>query len=366
MSIFIENCVTFCAILGFPVYERRCKKYLKWKKCTNLLSLAYNLLIVATVIWSFYFGNAFFAETSGNKVNSAVNYFEHYSSKPLLVMLMQINFCYNYPLNYPVMQVYYLFTGPKLVKLLQSKYFHQVYSKKEKHTFAFLLMFMNFLFLSSYYQILAYYCRFESWWTTVVNLASTYISSVATFLPVGVLYYTLYGTICFLDKILRNLIAENQGLQQKVTADDLTIFKQISVVAKINKRIYRLISLPLTLFLFSQSLDTVVTICIVREKIYGLLVYILIVSALLVYASFLGERVQLLLGNIVTEYLRTIRTKEKVIIYESLEAQLSQLESVYGRQLEVRLFSVVEIDSQTVLKLFLFLLNFSILIQQTK
>ena len=382
---FIQLCVHFYAILGFPVQQRvRWRDASKYERCTTFLLLVYNLLIGAMVVWSFFLGDAFvnkdytFVDTEkDNNNNNPESIFTSLASKPLLLMLLKINYYYNYPMSYPIVQGYLLFAGPPLVRqLLKAERLLQASKtqnnvaiiSRPKRTFALVVLTLSLLFLSGFYQILLQYdglfrcCPLAA----AANATSLYISLMSSLLPVGVLLYMLTSSVRLLLAILKEVRTEQNDCQASA------VKQQIRSLSRVSVAVYRLISLPLSLFLLSSALDTMVTICVVGYvSIYGILAYVLAIIGLLFYVCHLGVRVKQLLRMVTVE---RCSSKDSLLQIETDDTatskqqslQMNELEAVYGDRLQVRLFEVLSLDRRTLLRMFLFLLNYSILIMQTK
>lgn len=281
-----------------------------------------------------------------------------YKRKPFLNLVISFNAKLNYPITYLLTLTYYLIYMPSILRLLNSdsfsRYFEKEYANPKWCAFCVVLLFKLF-FLSSFYTILADTYLKASLLSFAFSWGALYVVFLIITLPLALAHYIQLGT-----KQAIKFINEQQN------KNTIQICQEVKSLADLNSRLHYFNSVPLILFLVSNTIDELAIIC--RLSVLGIrlhmIIYFLVLFVYQLYLAYLSQQTVKMLRNIVKSAKKEAPNVKSHISYHS-RSDLQHLLS-FDKQLSLNIFSVINFNFIFVLELSLFVLQYSVFLLQTK
>lgn len=274
-----------------------------------------------------------------------------YTDKALITLLYENNISI-YIVSSFAIQVYYTLFGSTLVHHLRSPILEQIYQTASLPIGVLPFLFNTLIFLVGFHNVMiqtlydaALPLPFKALNFLVYFLTYSYFA--VTFL---ILQYVQYGLHLHLSYIYLNV-------------DQLSgraIIQQISAFAKLNQTIQFLNSIPLMLYFWGNTFDYILNVSISGFYLQPtFLFYISLSFGYLLWVFYQGQANQVLLVKVSNKYTKNGRPRtSKDFILKGI--------TLYSDYFHLNLFSICCLDISLLFALILFILNYSVLIFQTK
>lgn len=260
------------------------------------------------------------------------------------------------------MLIYYLFYMPIILQLLNSASFSRYssigFTIKPRCTAPLVVLLFKLFFIIVYYDDLVEYYRKTSLLTLVIIWCTFYVHFLIITLPLALAHYIQLGTMQTMKAIS----------EQNVCKQD--ICKQVKEVAHLNSRLHFYNSAPLLFFLISNTCDSLTAIFRISEVTIfqhspmaystGLFVYQL-------YLAYLSHQTVEILRKIVESKRAATKAVSNMFFHISYQNRIDLQNLLFFKdQLSLKIYSLINFNFTFVLKLGLFLVQYSVLLLQTK
>ncbi len=344
-------------------------------------SLLFNLI---TTVWGLYLCLFYLYVSALSKlilVNAYSGTHLPLTSKPLVNLLDYYNINISYPLSGTVALLYYHLFGRIIVRKLDAVALNcqPLKSVPNRQTtvrrqFTSCLLFHQLLSITNYGTFF-YYILFEKEdliCKKILSLVYYYLLFNNLVLSMFIAHYLHYSTYCQ----LREIVNFNQSAFQTETL--LMPFRQtiqqLKNLSSANKTARLWYSFPLgCTYLLANFVDIIICLVFVGINFdIGNLIYIVAFFVYQFYLAHLNSQIESALQKIGAQYCK-IKLIQKIENCDSRQTAeevnsvicASQLSSVYGHLLQVRIFSLVTVNYSFVVKMVLTALYYSLLLSQT-
>lgn len=249
-------------------------------------------------------------------------------------------------------QVYYKLYGGTLVRHLRAPILEQIYKKASLSIGTLPFLFNTLIFLVGYHNVMMnnLYDGALPWTFKVLNFF-VYLLTFAYFaVNFLILQYVQYGLHLHLSYIYLNID----------TLSGRSIMQQISTVAKLNQSIQCFNSIPLMLNLVANTFDFILNVSISGFYLQPtFLTYISLSIGYLLWVFYQGKANQVLLVKVSNKYSQNGQSRtSKDFILKGI--------TLYRDYFNLNIFSICRLDISFLFAWILFILNYSVLIFQTK
>ncbi len=167
--------------------------------CGHLLNHLFNVLLNSMVLYLMLCHDLFAFESMARSLRG---------SKPLLSLLIRVFIGKLQLLTHFLATLYFLFYGPKVVALLDSPCFRQVYASKSKaRLLAVCLVVVNSVhFLIIYFRHLGIFLKEPKTALSIAKIGSLYVFAFLLYHPLIVMLYQQYAYKQYLSLVERKLI----------------------------------------------------------------------------------------------------------------------------------------------------------------
>ena len=291
-------------------------------------------------------------------------YFMHQNRKPLFAMaLSSISLLSPYIFN--ISMTYFLLKGGQISRLLDSKCF----SSRAMPSFLNHRWTVPVFFLvdqtSFLYLFMQYIVGFQENFHFFYSIIMYYTNQVPAVLFRLITYYKF----CTWKALV--------AIEMSSAAESELVMNKVSTLATVNRQLNCLFSPPLFLFTVFHAMQMLTLMCGVFSRgfdVNGFLVF-LYIFAYLLSICFFCQQIEFSLGRITkTDHLLkalfNASSSQKLNSADhsttTTKFHLHHLPCIYGNNMQLQIFSIFTFSSSFLMALTLFLLNYAILLVQTK
>lgn len=319
----LNRLIRFYQIIGFRVTSFTCT--CSWQ-CT--FPLFWSLMLSFPPIYSFFFTSPFI-------------YGKTAFSKPLLNWLSDFNDT-NYVYFGGTLLLYYQIQGPTIARHLTCLPLKS--KSSEKATFIWFLLLSHVYFAFGYTSLIWETFNQTQPLLAFINLIALYINFHYFLLTYLLLHYGYYTVLVSLAELVQK--------SQRLPA--VEIVGQMQIISKWTKQLNSLLTFPLILCLLNNSIDTLVNIAFFGAVIkMDIIVYLFSLGCYFFYVVHFPWKIASLLGK-----LTQLGVTEETVQLQGL--------TVYSNRLTFKLYSLCAVDTSLYYTLLFFILNYSVLLLQTK
>ncbi len=333
------------------------------------------LMINSVVVWKYFWeGNPFSHSDSKAKT--------YFPNKPLLMLLFHYNNEINYSVTYALATVYYLLFGRKIVQTLDDHVlkptarFQRENTKRRTIIFVICISItiLTTFFLVTYSEILSLLVAKFGHLTpyTMLSFVALYINNMVIILPLAITHYIQWTTYQHVSSLFHALYFGD-------LANTRMICKQVKRIATGNAKLHRLNSFPLLLFFLSNTVDTVLSVCLISIGYEFPLVYVLGTTVYPLYSACLAMKTQQVLKAIAKQtnfqiklnHVKSIRVSRENNNFErfynsNFTAPVLYLFKIYKSSFEITIFNLFSLNYSFLLSLSFFVMSYTVFILQTK
>ncbi len=298
------------------------------------------------------------------------------------MLLFHYNNEINYSITYALTTFYYLLLGRKIVQLLddhvlKATSFFQRKNTKQSTIIALISISITILtsfFLVTYSAILERLVAKFGYLTpyTMLSVVALYINNLVIALPLAITHYIQWTTYQHVLSLLQTLYFGN-------FQNTKIICQQVKKIAIGNAKLHRLNSFPLLLFFISNSVDIVLSVCLISIGYEFPFVYIFCTTVYPLYSACLALKTQQILKKIAKQtkfqiklnHVKSIRVSRKNNNFErfynlNFTAPVSYLFKIYKSSFEITIFNLFSLNYSFLLSLSFFVMSYTVFILQTK
>ena len=364
------------SFLGLEPLSKSQPPFSSWP---HRLRLLYNLALNVLILKTFFVDDPFFDEFS----------IPRYDDKPFLTLLLQYNTCLNYSLAHLATLLYYALTLHRIVALVDGAgSFARVEAFRRRRTAALVATLLLLVFAFGYVKALRMSATVLPTHQALLNVAVIFVNYLYIFLPLGLTHFIQFGTY-------RTMVAIAERAEKEAAAAEApplcplppasALRRQVRDAAHINRRLHRLNSLPMAVFIGSHSIVGLVCLSRFESRTYAsYLFYIAGTFAYSLHIARLAARTRALLRRII----KREKERKEVVAFrcegggggggllladpnaamqmppKARTIELTEL-ALYERYLVINLFTLCNFDYVFLACWALFLLNYTVLIVQT-
>lgn len=319
--------------------------YFKVTGFWSFASFVWKFSIICVVIFSFVFGDPFLVT-----VNGAVTY----AGKPLIKTLDQFEASFSYFLSCIATLIYFNLNGQKITKLLDELASVGKRIKNQKIIIFIYFILTHCLFVIGYSNLFVKYLHFDRFSNQPVQSLANWLTMYIQFLT-HILPLTIYNFVHYcLLKTVKNVLKHCDHLSV------IQIQSKLKLYSLLNCRINSILSLPMLLFILGNTANSIVCATLLStDDEYGIFVF---VSSLFIYQFFVAS-----LSNQTNEILQhiSLRVYSSSLKKKKLLIVLKEF-FCYEEHFKLKIFSLINFDKNFVILLAFFILNYGIILLQTK
>ena len=205
--------------------------------------------------------------------------------------------------------IYFLFYGPKIIRVFDSKCFCRVYQSKLQAitVFTMVLAFNHIWYFVALFELhqIHHLAQWPTWQNLTVYI-SMYVLLNFSYWFYLLLHYFQYGTLKMLQKLEKKLVESRSKFKMK------HVLVQIKTLALVNHRANQLLSIPailyLTMSMFALTLN--LSIVLVCQSKMAMLLHAVITFLYAIYLINLNRKIMQTLKHIFRHIHRHYQSKE--------------------------------------------------------
>ena len=396
MSLKINNphllklITTFFGFLGLPTLLLKSsnqKSSFLILKLSSLITWLWTAVFNITILYQFAFKDPFLIKKNGGTVNG----------KPLSLLLYHFSGAILHFVTHAFLLFYYLFYGNELAEelnkllllsfsdeivLLTTEKAGQNQKKNAFWCFLFFQLFAGVTFVLCYYDVLSTYVQkcfdFKEQMLGFLTMYTDYMYFLLPLLTAHLLEYTLHQMI---RSTLNEFFVQNQNCH---FGSEERMNPPLSVIKNLGARHCRLLKLnstPLFVVVASNTIDALVVLALAETYInYSYLFHVTTIFAYLFVGVYYSEKtISLLSGAGQRLHICKIEQEEALSQFKVLFSRPKAFKSIQNRHLfyieslavyksyfGLKVFNLFSLSYLWMLQLMLFILNYTVLIRQTK
>ena len=371
---------TFFGYLGLPTLLLKRPTQKRKFSSSQLITWLWTAVFNTTILYQFAFKDPFLIKNDEWTL----------SGKPLSLLLYHFNGVILHFVTHAFLLLYYLFYGSDLVDELNrllllfsssstSKLTSEKTDQNEKRN-AFRL-FLAFQLLASVTFVLGYYVILFSYVEKCFSLneqllgfLTTYVDYLHFLLPLLTAHLLEYTMCQLIRSNLDKVSLENQNYD--LSKEKMLPFSAIKNLSVQHCRLLKLNSTPLFVVVASNTIDALVVLALAETYIdYSYLFYVTTIFAYLLVSVYYSELTVSLLATAAGQRLHLFKVEKedhqshfKDFKNTTQNRHLLYMESfsVYKSYFRLKIFNLCSLTYSWMLQLMLFILNYTVLIRQTK
>lgn len=318
--------------------------HFKFSSFRSFVSFLWKSVIVGVLVYSFIFGDPYLV-TVGEAVT--------YDGKPLIKALDQFEATFSYPFTCIATIIYFNINGRKIVQLLDELGSFVKRVNNQKLVFTIYFLFLQCFFVFGCGNMFFKYIKFERFSQkpiqSLANWLTIYIQYFAHILPLITYHFVHYS--------LLKLVTDVSNHCDQLSA--VQIRSKLKQYSSLNVRINAILSAPLLMFIVSNTVNSIVcTTLLSTDDEYGIFIFITFLFFYQFFVASLLYQTRVVLQKISLRLYSSSLEKKQLIIFRELQC--------YEEYFKLKIFSLINFDKNFVFYLSLFILNYCIILLQTK
>lgn len=357
-----------------------------------VINFFWNLSIDLTILYGFVYLDPFQLEPLGK--TCAV-------SKPMFGYLVKMNAQFVYPFIFVINISYSQFFNSQIIHLLDSDLFYAFYSRDNKWRSILVCFIGGHFFLC--FMFFFDKINFQQIDTKQLICYSCLYSSMFQYWVLGIYNYSQYATFKLFSEYEKRL----SNVEKMTVQEQFGIIDQIRSLADINFNLTQCLSIPILFFIILNIFNIIMflSMAILCKPSLGLIIHVFTSALYLILIIILNHKLLLSLKRITIALQRSqlikhskqrhplssnfkltglakIQHPEGAFVIsttlhssaiqrqlrepiESRQIQYVQLEDIYSKYFHIKIFRLITLNFNYLLKVSLFILSYIVLISQT-
>lgn len=308
--------------------------------------IVWKLIIISFVVYAFSFGDPFLV-TVGESVT--------YAGKPLVKTFDQFEATFSYPISCLTTVFYFHIFGQQIIEFLDKLGCMAIkHVNNQKEVTAAYYIFVHSLFAIGYGSLCFKYIQFGRFLNqpicSLINWLAMYIQFLTHILPLTCCHFVHH---C----LLKSVIDISQNCHHYKSSE---ICNKLKIYSDLNNQINTFLSVPLLLFTFSNTANSIVcTILLSTDKEYGIFTFVVLI--------FIYQLYIVCFPNYTRNVLTKISKRKLCLSQKNMHHSIVYSELLcYEKYFNLKIFNMKCLDQNFVVALALFILNYCIILLQTK